>query len=701
MGVPPSLPAPRQKAQRRSMLVERSPPPLPPIRTSGSHPEGFGEAAFPPSPKTKRSIVRRLSLTKLFRRTVSSNSNNHNSTNGHTSPVLATPPAIVPFIAPTESSPPLPIRSSSVSYIPPPQPTFVSAIPDNIMNKLRDKVQYCTNGSLPLRVYGQLIDVSSQTGSSILKNLVLTKSTIILAVFDTSEENYSPIDQLMSELHSLRLDPETPNIATILLVGTHSDKHSSAVVAKEKLDRVRLALRSSRYGRFLSTSSFIVSCSSLFDHSTIEDVKKYIVDLVKKKCQWKIPLRWLRCLRRFQNMSSNGQYFVSYGEAQNIVNEVCMCKKAEEVDEIIQFLHSQLIIASFDNIPALKSTIITDPSWLVTSFSKILGLAEPTVESTIPSILKPDYKQAITQGTISEHLLEYLWPSSTRSSKQELLKLMNTLELINLIGLGSHPISPWESERSLVSSQPSTPSVSPTVASPTSSVITSVVLSSIVQEPLPEDMSHSSIEPLYFFCSDSLFPLSLIFLRLVNRCVQSHASNSFHYKDASCFLINPSVVLLIRRRTDCIQISLSPSHHHSTTSSSSPDSSSASSHSTLPTGETAMTVLMFIQAAFSDVCKQWFPSLMFYPRLLCSCSSKRHYIVFDSTLCMGQYTKCQKGFKVYLPPLTAPWLGEDVAERYVGNIAPKGFHEDDGKCIMFLQICCVLYNGMHENVFVN
>jgi c-src tyrosine kinase len=654
---PPPVPnSSRPKTQRMSMLIERSPPSLPPIKPSGSHPEGFNlTPPSSPSPKPKKSVKRHFSF-KIFRKSTSIPSNHHTrSSSSVVSNHTSHQSTLDTVISPTESSPPLPIRSLSTSQLP--APPFISAIPDNLMSKLEDMVKDCTNGYLPIEPRARLVDTPNQTGSALFKTLLLTKATILLVIYNTSlplnKEGQPRIDHLLTELNALSLHSPLP-IASLVLVGTHSDKFSTLIEAKNRLDKVRKALKASPFGDQMASGCFIVSCSSLFDHSAIEDVKKYLADTVKKRCRWEVPLRWLRCVRRFKSLPNNKQYFITLAEACSLIKELSISSDEQEIHQILEFLHSNLIILNLGMVKWLKPKIVTNPTWFFNCVSALLGLAEPSVESSIPPSLKEDYHQAVKQGTITDHLLDHLWPATPSVVKQELLHLLHSLELISLSGLGALPLSPWDSEKNLIKSPGVSPPISPSPSM--TSPITSVFVPSIVQERVPERMTqYSPLDPLYFVSSRPNFPLSLLFQRLVIRCIQSHPSNSLHYKNASFYSINPTTSLLLQDTPEAIQVSLHPSHLDRETTPISPRP---------PAADTAMTVLMYIRAALSDICTQWFPSADIQLRLRCNCSIMRatpHYVIVKGTPHKSQLLVCQLGSMVTMSPFAGPWFGEEIS----------------------------------------
>ena len=624
--VPPPLP-PRSRPQRMSLLVEsQSYPPLP---SSGSIPEDLHTVATGTSHKTKKSIKKRLS--KLIRRGSLTSRAHHQ--NDHSSPPLFQTDSVMP----SSPSPPL-----SPSEAP-----FVSAIPDTILDKLKEKLRDCVNGTLPPEIYGKLIDVPSQDCSSFFTSFLLTESSIMLAVVDISFNDQDIVKELLNNLNCI-FDQMATFPTSLVLVGTHSDKHTSAVIAKQRLDEVRQALKNSCYSICLASSSFIVSCSSLFDQSTIEDLKKYLIDIIKKKCHLNVPLRWLRCIRRFQNLSE--QFFIPLADAKSIIKEVCLSSSDEEVDKILKFLHNNLVILHHSSFKPLLNTVITNPHLILRKIGLLYGLAD---QHNIPPNLTSDHQIVLSHGVVTDRLLEHLW-SGSKSNRRELLLMLHSLELIALCGPQSRLLSPWESEKSLLTS----PFHSPSPPPPTTPTITSIIVPSLVQESLPESISLPLIDPLYFFSHQGSFP-TVVFNRLVVRCLRFYTSSNVLYKSAACFLVDPMTMLLIEKQDDKLKISLHPSHHPTPSSSISESSTS----SCLPSPETAMTVLMFIQPAITDIFHQWLPNVTFDLRIQCYCNPQSlHYIILEGIDTPVEPLECELGSKVTLPLLATPWFGEDIQQ---------------------------------------
>ena len=627
--VPPPLP-PRSRPQRRSMLVESQS--HPPLRSSGSIPEDLHSAATGTSQKTRKSIKKRLS--NLIRRGSLTSRTHHQS--NHSSPPLF----YTDIVMPAPSSPPLS----------PSEPSFVSAIPDTLLAKLKEKLKDCVNGTLPPEIYGKLIDVPSHDCSSFFKSLLLTESSIMLAIVDISCNDRDIVKELLNNLNSI-FDQIATFPTSLVLVGTHSDKYASAVTAKQRLDEVRQALKNSCYSNCLASSSFIVSCSSLFDQSTIEDLKKYLIDLIKKKCHFNVPLRWLRCIRRFQNLSE--QVFIPLADAKSIIKEVCLSSSDEEVNKILKFLHNHLVILHLSSFKPLLHTIITNPHWFLKKIGLLYGLAD---QHNIPPNLTSDHQIVLSHGVVTDRLLEHLW-SGSKSNRQELLLILHSLELIALCGPQSRLLSPWESEKSLLVSPYHSPSPPP----PTTPTITSIIVPSLVQESLPASISLPLIDPLYFVCHQGTFP-TVVFNRLLVRCLRFYTSSNFLYKSAACFLVDPMTMLLINKQDDKLKISLHPSHHPTTSSSLSESSTS----SCLPAPETAMAVLMFIQPAITDIFHQWLPNVTFDLRIQCYCNPQSlHYIILEGINTPVEPLECELGSKVTLPLLSTPWFGEDIPQPVI------------------------------------
>ena len=665
---PPSLPLRPRPRSSSSGTITPYGPPVPPSRRSmlvgGSD-----------SQLDKKSSKRKFSLQRLFRKS---------------SETSALPNSA--------SALPLQQKSPPASPLSVEAPPFISSIPDRIEEKIRESLKDCMGGVLPTKVYGKLIDCPSDSSFLSLSPGLLGRASIFLVVVDVSvsyEKDSCGIDRLISNVGSLvhRLNatfprtspnsllahssrspppfqvsplvqsshvPPTPptsgNEPCIVLIGTHIDR-VRGLVAKENFEKVKKCFKSSACGRYVANASFMMSCSSALEQSLLEDVKKYLISIVKKRCGQEVPLRWLRCIRKFQRLASEKhQYLCTSKDATDIVRE--SFGKEKEVEDVLRFLGDNNIALCLRQVKGLKDTIVTDPQWFVAGVGKVFSLVHPSARSALPSEYEDDMQMLISQGSLSNRLLDYLWPFS-KQVKQELLLLLHSLEIVGLRGSDSRPISPWESESNLLDHL-YTRGDRPLKRVKNLS-ISAVIVPSVVLEPFPPDLSLSCIEPIYFRC-DGSFP-STVMPSVAVRCMQMYSATCCLYENASCFQVDEShAVVLEECGSTMIKVSMQPSHHASHLTHTSPS---------LPSPDVAMATLMFLRATIEDVCNKWMPKDGTEIEMCakCCCCRRPHYIQLRDSVTDDRTQQCEMGSTVKLTSLILPWFGEDVGMLQQENSA--------------------------------
>ena len=183
---------------------------------------------------------------------------------------------------------------------------------------------------------------------------------------------------------------QTRSPPRIILVGTHIDK-VGGLDAKRNYEEARKALKSSPCGKFLSSAAFMVDSLSAIERFGNDDLKKFIIDCMKKGCKQRVPLRWLRCVRRFKSLSLDGQFFITLKEAEKVVQELCQGCNKEEISQIIEFLHKNLVIYNLGQLhPQLNGRVVTDLGWLVWQISNLFSLQHDTAYSQVPQDLSSD-----------------------------------------------------------------------------------------------------------------------------------------------------------------------------------------------------------------------------------------------------------------------------------------------------------------------
>lgn len=552
-------------------------------------------------------------------------------------------------------------------------------LPEHLIEKIKKELEQSTDGTLSQKYYGRLVDIPGGGAFQVFKHLFITDSSVCVLTFDISKdilsvpspgprrrspsgarENHiarpssensllgssshsghaqpgkgSYLSQLMTTINDICLQWSHSNAdltvrgTRIILVGTHSDKVPSSVSHKN-FDFLRKAIKGSPYEKYVSMVKFVVSSSSIIERSNIDDLKHFIMDIAKKVCRVQVPLKWLRCVRRFQAFSARKAYIMSLAEAKKIVAEICDVSQPEEIDGIIQFLHHNHIILYFERIHQLKEIVITDCKWFSSHLSAVFkaGYVDLT-QKGVPHLLS-DQELLRLRGILTNQLLDFLWrDKESQKHKEELLTLMSKMDILCCMASETSPFSLATSVEDLTLDS----TLKRKKESTSKGVLSSVIVPSLVEECAPphlDSLPSFKAEPVIFRFKQGHIPTSL-FQRLLVRCVQSYPSDYSIYRDAATFEVDSVSLLKLTMGKDFIRISL---HRiRSERESLSPSAAvivdfatdldrlmSLNPHS--PSPDVCMAVLMFIQATISDLIQQWMPHLSYDLCVLCSCKSQ-------------------------------------------------------------------------------
>ena len=542
------------------------------------------------------------------------------------------------------------------------RPKYYSVLPERLMDKIKMELKACSTGVLPQKYFGKLIDVPGNPAFKVLKSLFITETTLCVVVFDASRDMYSvpspslkrksPVGSrqnggvvdspspsgppspgdtylalLVSEINNVCLQWAQSNSdmslrgARIVLVATHSDKVPSSV-SHRNFELLQDALKGSPYEKYISTAKFIVSSSSIIERSSSDDLKYFIMELVKKACRQQVPLRWLRCVRRFQGFARRGAHFLTLVEARRIVGELCDIADPEEISNVINFLHQNQVILHFQRIYQIKELVITSPEWFFRQVSAIF---------TAPNVdllqhrddLQSDQELLRSKGILTNQLLDFVWrEKDARLNRDELLAILHKMDLLCCMDNESKPVSP-----AVGSVEDITKHVTAKKHQPPKLVVSSVIVPALIEESKPlclDSLPAYNAEPLYFQFKEGFVP-SGFFPRLLSRCVQSYPANFSMYQDCATFEVDTSSLLVLSTGRDHIRVSLHRIRENTATPSllsslASTNIDSLLSESADPNPDTCMAVLMFVQAAVNNLIQQWTPHLDYNLCIGCSCN---------------------------------------------------------------------------------
>ena len=595
--------------------------------------------------------------------------------------------------------------------------TYFSSLPERLIHKIRSELTSLTDSSLPPKYSGKLVDMPGGRAFQALRSLFITDYSVCILVYDASknlDSSVSPgphrklstglsegkangivpggvphdtyFNHIMSEFNNLCLQwshseaDMTVRGPRIILVGTHSDKVPSSVSHKN-FDKLRRAIQSSPYQKYVAMMKYVLSSSSLIERANMDDLKRFTIEVVKKSCRQQVPLKWLRCIRRFFGLSSRGIYFISLEDARKIVVDMCDLSPEEHVDDVIGFLRNNQVILHFPGVHQLRTIVFTNPAWFAQQLGTLFGAAWTTELSpnTLPHV-KTEVHLLRTRGIVSKHLLEHIWHNRfVLGCRGKLIAILHKMDLICCLGPNSQPTAPSLSPSSI------TQDVSGTTTSnaPTPLSVSSIIIPSVLTEPVPSHLSKLPafmLEPLLFVFKNGFVPFG-VFPRLIVRCIHSYPHCYTLYSNGALFKVDESTFLLVSEKKDNITISL----HRSLPPLSASSASSlghvpsdlnkvVSSYPVPPNLDTCMAIQMFLQAAISDIVQQWFPQVDYHLCIECKCTnsssgaveggggsgSAAHYIILSQTDDVLQRVSldCENGSQVVIGPTLYSWFGE-------------------------------------------
>jgi len=235
----------------------------------------------------------------------------------------------------------------------------------------------------------------------------------------------------------------TIRVPRIILVGTHSDEVPSSVTHRN-FEILKDEVKGSPYERYVAVTKFIISNSSIIERSSMDDFKRFVKETVKKCCRQQVPLKWLRCVRRFRGLLKKN-FCMSLVEAKKLISEICEISPITdtEIDDIIYFFHHNHLIMHFPRVYQLRDLIIVSTRWFAQQVSIVFGAGTMNIAAQQgPLDLIPDQELLKSTGVLSNRLLEYVWrDKDVRNCKEDLLAVMNKMDLLCVMTSDSHPLS--------------------------------------------------------------------------------------------------------------------------------------------------------------------------------------------------------------------------------------------------------------------
>jgi hypothetical protein len=541
-------------------------------------------------------------------------------------------------------------------------PPHISPLPERLTEQIKTGFADCTGGTLPPKYLARVIDTPGHPSFRVLQSLYLTENSLCLLVFDASRDILSPLSvnplvlkrkpspevkqsghtgqqpgsledsylrHIMAEVSSICVQWSGCNVdmticgPRIVIVGTHSDKVSSSVT-RRNFDILQEEVRASPYQKYVANVKFIVSNSSIIERSSMDDLKRYMKENVKKSCRQQVPLKWLRCVRRFRAFLKKGNYFVSLADARKLVSEICDIPLSDpEITKVIEFLHQNQVIMHFSRVHHLRDIVISSSHWFIQQVSTLFRAAFIDVTAVLSvgstSELATQQKLLRSTGVLSSQLLDFVWrEKATQVNRDKLLTIMNKMDLLCSLTTITNSVSPLSASVEDLTAEPKKSKHHPMVAVP------SLVIPALVEEEADSayvsSLPEYDVDPVLFRFKDHV-PNGL-FSRLLVRCVQSYPKGFTLYRHSATFQVDDKSLLLLREGSNYIRLSLH-SLHKTTPSTPLSPTNQYMSMSDLDDDSVnpfmCMAVLMFLQASISDLTQQWTPHLDFDLCVKCSC----------------------------------------------------------------------------------
>ena len=519
-----------------------------------------------------------------------------------------------------------------------------SSIPETIVKKVVEGLECRLHSTAPPPMYARIIDCPGGRAHCLLRPLLVTTSTLSLLLFDASLDPYhvyaiselpsaqeSPscttghsiyLDHILNELADMCLHQphhELQRGSRIILIGTHCDRVSMSV-ANHRLSIVAKAVDESPFRQYVVAAKFVVSSSSILERSNLDEIKRFLMEQTQRLCKQQIPVRWLCVVPKIKELEKQGQYFITLDQLRKIAPKSSTAED-DDFDQLLSFLTGSHIILHFDLVHLLRNVVITSPSWFLRNVSTLLSLTSPhnmQIHKNIPDEL---LDKLLSTGLLSEQLLNLVWGDVT--DKAELLNVMHKMELICCL-----PASQRQQQGSNVSN-----------VNGTDDTISQTYIPALVEEEAPSylhlELSTTDIRPLYFRFKSSHVPLGLYY-RLIARCIFTYPHGMRLYHTSASFVVDKNCTLVLSVKDNLISLMLQDMTRKNSVSSAGSPTAVTESQSTSITNDVCLAVLMFLQAAITDIIHQWIPQLDFDLCVPCHCmasntSAKTHYVILNDS----------------------------------------------------------------------
>lgn len=252
---------------------------------------------------------------------------------------------------------------------------------------------------------------------------------------DSEDSNLDHIMRWMDMVHSMKYSTDGETLPPVILVGTHAD----CVKAEDPE-----SIMDSLYNRFCQNK---VLCEHVAGRIAVDNtragkalghedpqiarLRRQILEVANKMPHTKkeVPLQWLYIESKIQDKAKSGVHYIPKPSfKEEIVEKVCKIQDADDVEQILHFLHDRGTIIYHEHANSSDGLVVLDPQWLVNVLCKIITVV-PSREESIN--VRSHRKQLQEKGILAKELLHHACRElGVDQIEQSLLFLMEKFNLL-------------------------------------------------------------------------------------------------------------------------------------------------------------------------------------------------------------------------------------------------------------------------------
>eukprot|EP00924_Labyrinthula_sp_SR-Ha-C_P010659 augustus_masked-scaffold_49-processed-gene-0.52-mRNA-1 protein AED:0.43 eAED:0.43 QI:0/-1/0/1/-1/1/1/0/693 len=275
-------------------------------------------------------------------------------------------------------------------------------------------------------------DTGGQSVYFPLHHLFLTRNGLYLVVFNIRDLISEDTEKAMTAEKELKYWLRTISVfideSVVVLVGTGLDLLSQdEEIRQNQLQKADEIVAKTIVGR---NTEVMLKENEDYDlkffpisnktQEGVSKLKSLVVNLSleEPRLRSKITMNWVFCLDEIELYSENqNAKYIPYNEIHEIAKNAKIY--AEEVRPMLRIFHSLGLLIFLDQTTALRSTVVTNPQWLIDKVSLLVRdplqvQSEAFDRNELKKFnLEDDYDQLRKHAVVSEDLLQYIWGDDT------------------------------------------------------------------------------------------------------------------------------------------------------------------------------------------------------------------------------------------------------------------------------------------------